>query len=174
MRDPRDSHTATLLKDGRILVAGGLTVNGETLASAEILDTRRGIWTSAGSMTEPKSFHSATLLEDGRVVVVGGTSDGSTPHASVDVYDPTTNSWRDAGIIKDARWGHTAVLLITGQIQVIGGFGFSALSSVELYTPTEGGWASAERNARLRLPNRTDEMIAGRAVSPASPGPVPN
>jgi hypothetical protein len=62
----RDGHTATLLGDGRVLVAGGDD------RSAELFDPTTGSFTPIGSMVVSRAFHSATLLDDGSVLLAGG------------------------------------------------------------------------------------------------------
>src|SRR5207302_296704 len=71
----RDACTATLLTNGKVLVAGGVNSTGPT-SSAELYDPATGLWTPTGSMTTPRFGHTATLLPDGRVLVAGGSIDG--------------------------------------------------------------------------------------------------
>ena len=70
----RFQHSATLLMDGRVLLAGGYGSAGEGLASAEIYDPATGAFSPTGGMTSPRRMHSATLLPDGRVLIVDGYS----------------------------------------------------------------------------------------------------
>src|SRR5437762_3049077 len=67
----RAAHSATPLRDGRILVAGGCCLQPGHLASAEIYDPTSGTWTSTGSMGTARANHTATPLPDGRVLVAG-------------------------------------------------------------------------------------------------------
>jgi hypothetical protein len=80
----RRGSTATLLPNGKVLVAGG--DNGTTaFSSAELYDPASGVWDSTGSLVTARSFHSATLLANGQVLMAGG-SDGSTTLSSAELY----------------------------------------------------------------------------------------
>ena len=72
----RDSHTATLLPSGKVLIAGGRIGSSQTRASAELYDPASGTWSSTGSMSVTRSNHTATLLPNGNVLVAGGSRDG--------------------------------------------------------------------------------------------------
>jgi hypothetical protein len=81
-------HTATLLSDGRVLVAGGTT---NIRLSAEIYDTARGTWTATSPMVVERPGHTATLLDSGQVLIVGRNADGQL--ASAELFDPATRLW---------------------------------------------------------------------------------
>ena len=86
-------HTATLLPNGKVLVAGGYhgTSDGP-LASAELYDPATGTWSATGSLGTARIYHTATLLPNGKVLVAGGVaSSGSL--ASAELYDPATGTW---------------------------------------------------------------------------------
>ena len=78
MRQARVHFTATLLQDGRVLVAGsgdadyGAHPPGESDPTAEIYDPRTGRWTWTASMLRARGWHEGTHLNDGRVLLVGG------------------------------------------------------------------------------------------------------
>src|SRR6266513_3714758 len=81
-------HTATLLPNGKVLVAGGGDING-IHASAELYDPASGAWSATGSLATARSGHTATLLPNGRVLAAGG-GDGGSIHASAELYDPAS------------------------------------------------------------------------------------
>src|SRR5262249_17251703 len=72
MNDARDLHTATLLSNGQVLVAGGEDDIGDSLWSAELYDPGTGTWTEIGLLNEARLWHTATLLPNGNVLVAGG------------------------------------------------------------------------------------------------------
>src|SRR6185369_10798917 len=95
MRQKRSGCTATLLKDGRVLVVGGAVWNGDDLSylnTAEVFDPMYERWSVTGSLFFGREDHSATLLQDGKVLVAGGgTVEGNyfgEPLASTELYDP--------------------------------------------------------------------------------------
>jgi hypothetical protein len=152
----RQGHSATLLPDGRVLVAGGLDSGGDgPLASAELYDPKSGRWTATGSLAEARSAFTATLLGDGTVLVTGGRGAGGDDDslASVELYDPSTGRWTAIGSMAEARsnvhcgWfscGHTATLMPDGRVLVAGGGNdpsrVQGLASAELYDPSSGRW----------------------------------
>src|SRR5262249_1120575 len=146
----RGSHTATLLPNGEVLVAGGGTNTGlvvGTLASTELYDQTSGVWTAAASLTTARGNHTATLLPAGKVLIAGGLNhDGFLD--SAELYDPENDTWTPTGNLNTARAYFTATLLSDGEVLVVGGEnkdGF--IASAELYDPEKGTWrATANLN----------------------------
>jgi N-acetylneuraminic acid mutarotase len=91
MHEGRAAHTAALLADGTVLVAGG-SLQGTAVpsASAELYDPGSGTWTAIAGMFEARTGHTATLLPNGKVLVTGGYggSRSSGTLASAELYDP--------------------------------------------------------------------------------------
>src|SRR5947208_364637 len=116
----RRSHTATLLPNGMVLVAGGFAPSG-VLASAELYDPVSGTWTATGSLGTARYLHTATLLPNGKVLVAGGGGSSGTL-ASAELYDPASGTWTPTGSLHTARREHTATLLPNGMVLVAGGY----------------------------------------------------
>jgi hypothetical protein len=138
----RYSHTATLLTNGMVLIAGGYgPLGGSThgyLASAELYNPATGIFAPTGSLNTGRAYHTATLLNNGLVLIAGGLgSSGSS--ASAELYNPATGTFAATGSLNTARCEHTGTLLNNGLVLIAGGYGSSAsLASAELYNPATG------------------------------------
>jgi hypothetical protein len=130
--------TATLLMDGKVLVAGG-DDGSSNYKSTQLFDVPTGSFTPGGSMSAGSDGPSATLLPNGTVLIAGG--DGPQgPTDVTDVYDPVSGIFRAGPKMVASRAIHTATLLNDGRVLIAGGFTapsypFSATSLAELYTP---------------------------------------
>jgi hypothetical protein len=147
LNNARDGQTATLLRDGKVLVAGGYDSTTDTnLKSVELYNPSAppgGQWTEIDSLKTGRVGHTATLLLDGTVLVAGGGGD-SGYLTSVEIYEPASGKWTEIAPLKTARASHKAILLPTfyGRVIVVGGSNDSgALKSLEMYYPESGDWS---------------------------------
>jgi hypothetical protein len=137
MTRPRSEYSATLLQDGRVLIAGG---DPDKTPSAEIYDPLSGTFAETGAPIQLRSNHAAVLLRDGRVLLVGGCQ----PCAAIaEIYNPKTGTFARTGNMSHDQWVYSAVLLKNGKVLVIGQI------TAELFDPatetfvslsSTGGW----------------------------------
>jgi Protein of unknown function (DUF1566)/Kelch motif len=144
----RLAHTATVLNNGEILVAGGVTNNlgNSVLSSSLIYNPTTGLWRATNNNLTTARYHQqATLLTNGMVLVSGGLSATGVANAlaSAELFDPATGLWSPTASMSAARYGHTQTLLPSNQTLVTGGRNISGyLSSNELYNLNTGTWGS--------------------------------
>jgi Galactose oxidase, central domain len=132
---PRTTHTATLLDNGQVLLAGGYAA--DVLNSAELYNYATNAFTKTGMLVEERYLHTATLLANGKVLITGGI--GKTGYLkTAELYDPTKGTFAATGSMQIVRALHTATLLPTGQVLIVGGHDDSNSTTEELYDPVSG------------------------------------
>ena len=175
----RAGHTANLLPNGQVLIAGGSGLTGG-LASAELFDPATGTWTTNGTLTAAvisHGNHSCGRQGAGR----GRESPILRCLSSAELYDytinPVTGTWTTTGSLANARVNNSATLLPNGQVLVAGGAGATFPLPSELYNPATKTWtasggalAASEHTATL-LPNGKVLAVGG---SGNGGGPVPD
>ena len=180
MHTARRQATATLLKTGKVLIAGGDTGgNARTIyASAELYDPATGKFSKTGSMTSARTWASASLLADGRVLIAGGEGcadprkcigAGSGPGgwdglASAEVYDPAKGSFSATGSMTTPRDGASATVLPDGRVLVA-----DQRTTADLYDPSSGKFTRVakpgayDEGAAVLLPNGK-VLVAGASL----------
>jgi len=161
----RQEHTATVLKDGRVLVVGGLYTDELSyydLSECVIYDPASGTWSYTGSLHTARVGHTATLLQDGRVLVVGGYPGGAS--AGSEIYDPTTGTWSTTSSMHTARQAHTATLLPNGRILVTGGGVGEDLADSEIYDPASDTWSTTGSLQTARMHHTATLLPDGRVL----------
>ena len=143
MTTARSEHTATLIADGRVLLAGGYGAGNSELSSAELYDPSSATFTATGRMTAGRRMHTATLLPNGQVLIVGGIGAGGSALSSAELYDPASGTFTATGNLTNARGGHTAILLANRSVLIVGGYGnYPTVAGAELYDPVTGTFAA--------------------------------
>jgi hypothetical protein len=154
MHTPREGHTATLLRDGRVLITGGSPNGITTTDSAEIYDPSSGLFTAIAPMTVPREAHTATLLKSGKVLIAGGGRGGMPggyiAYDTAEIFDPTLGTFSALAARMTAdRVSHAAAPLEDGRVLLAGGksgkilmggfehslFWLAPLESAEVYDP---------------------------------------
>jgi hypothetical protein len=136
MHTARDGATATLLKNGKVLIAGGGKLNNggynDVYSSAELFDPVTGRFTPTGSMTSARDHAMATLLANGKVLIAGGNGCDDPKHCtnvdvgarlnSAEMYDPANGKFTRSGSMTDYRTGElaAATLLPDGKVLIVG------------------------------------------------------
>lgn len=173
MQGPRMGHTATLLQNGQLLVAGGSSQPyGDALATAETFDPQSGFFSStSGSMTTSRIGHTATLLNNGKVLITGGLAQfgDSTALATTELYDPSTRTFTPAANMTAPRAYHTATLLSNGDVLIAGGLsGLRGVNTAEIYhtatgtfSPTAGPMVAARAYHTSTLLSSGEVLLAG-------------
>jgi hypothetical protein len=135
----RFSHTATLLENDQVLIAGGMERNGVWLDSAEIYDPASGHFSSAGRMLTRRAGAMAVLLASGRVLIAGGTDGSGKSLRSTEMYDPAKHIFIPGPDMLAPRSHGIAVRLKDGKVLIAGGCAQGdeqRLASAELYDPS--------------------------------------
>jgi N-acetylneuraminic acid mutarotase len=168
----RTTLTATLLPNGKVLVAGGINAAGDPLASAELYNPATGRWILTGAMHVARDEHSATLLPGGKILVTGGENSASVSTTSAELYTPSTGVWSLTGSLHTSRLEHPAVLLRNGTVLVSGGNHVTAaattvLSSAEIYNPSTGLWRTTGSMHAARVGHSSTLLPSGLALDAA-------
>jgi hypothetical protein len=173
MDEARYGHTATLLRDGTVLVAGGSVRDSTPIdtgasATAERYDPLRATWIPTGSMSEGRFKHTATLLLDGTVLATPMGPTGSSER-----YALETGTWSVTGDLATARFVPVAALLADGTVLVAGGSAEGEVASAELYDPREGTWAATASMLARRFGHTATTLIDGRVLVAGGSGADP-
>ncbi len=160
----RASHTATLLPNGKVLVAGG-----SSDSSAELYDPATGSFALTGSMSAARAEHTATLLPNGKVLVTGGVTQGNAILATAEFYDPANATFAPTGSMGAARIFHSATLLPNGKVLITGGETFNgnsfvSLSTAELYDPATGSFADTASMSAARARHTATLLPNGKVL----------
>lgn len=162
----RAGHSATLLADGRVLVAGGCVEDScEGITSGtELVDVATRVSVAGPEMTEPRVGHVTVALPDGRLFIVGGFGP-SRVTASTEVFDPETGAFAPGPAMSAPRADPTAVLLRDGTVLVAGGWdGSGPLATAEIYDPSRRAFRTTGALAVARAGQVSEVLADGRVL----------
>lgn len=171
MTSPRTWHTATLLEDNRVLIAGGSPANNTTqTATAEIYDPVTGKYTPTGSMNMPRHSHSAVRLANGKVLIVGGwVSSFTQPTETAEIYDPATGQFQLTGSMSIKRGDEPPIVPgCDGKWLVLGGtfegiFG-TATSKIDRFDADAGTFTEISNLALSRRDHAVTKLPSGELL----------
>jgi large repetitive protein len=171
--------TATLLQNGKVLLAGGYNPSRlynssyRPVSKSQVFDETTGLWSLTSNLAKARTYHAATLLKDGRVLVTGGdvyaVAGGDDVYS--ELFDPTSGLWSRAADISKKRIGHTSTRLLDGRVLIAGGNDASA----EIFNPNTNTWVSTANMNHARsshtatlLPNGKVLLVGGNTLDPTT------
>jgi hypothetical protein len=179
---PRSRHCASVLPDGRVLIAGGGDANANLFKTAEVFDPATQNFSATGNLTQERTGATATLLSNGKVLIAGGQDSVGTLLRSAELYDPSSGTFTLTGNMNLPRAQHTATLLANGKVLLVGST--KDTSSAELFDPASGLFSATGSLIQVRthhtatlLPNGNVLVLGGTRTMPpgggrAAPAPV--
>ncbi len=172
MRAARMSTTATLLPNGKVLIAGGQTAANDALSSSELYDPIAKTFSLTGKLITARSGHTATLLGSGLVLMAGGENVNGVSIAKSELYNPATAAFAATANMPATRQEHTAALLPNGYVLVSGGNRVTlsqttVLASCALYNPGSGTWATAASLKYARVDHTSTVLANGKVLDAA-------
>jgi hypothetical protein len=142
MHQGRFGATATLMRNGQMLITGGIALDTTASPVAEVYDSARGGFLITGGLLTGRAYHTATLLDNGKVLIVGGVAADGRPVRTSELYSPADGGFDATGNLITPRFDHAATLLPNGKVLITGGDTTTAMitdiSAAELFDPATG------------------------------------
>jgi len=164
----RADHTATLLPNGQVLIAGGADFNTYlSLSSAELFDPTSGTFSATGPMISGRALHSAALLPNGQVLVATGYNYSSRSIlASAELFSPSSGAFSATGSMTTGRVYQSAALLAGGEFVIAGGGNNAGLiGSAELYNPATASFSATGSLITARDSNPLTLLPSGQLLA---------
>jgi hypothetical protein len=169
----RSGHSATLLKNGRVLIVGGWTGRYTLRGSAEIFDPSTKRFVATGNLVVERAGNTTTLLADGRVLITGGEDRQENKIAGAEIYDPSNGKFAATGSMAEARAAHTATAMKDGRVLIVGGSSGhypsqNVYRSAEIFDPATSKFVSTgqmtvarHKHAAILLPSGKVLIVGG-------------
>jgi len=160
----RESHTATLLPNGKVLIVGG--------KQADTYDPSTQVFTQTPNSPTNRKSHAAVLLPAGTVLITGGYV-GRQPVGDAWLYTPSTNKFTLlAATMLIPRANHAMTLMLNNMVLVTGGFsGTSPHDQVDIFDPVQQTFTAARKmlyhrsnHDALLLPNGKVYVVGGTTL----------
>jgi len=165
MRNVRFAATATLLRNGQVLITGGVAHEGTSSATAELYNPVTGGFALTGGLLTGRAHHTATLLQNGKVLIAGGIGNAGKPVRTSELYDPASGKFLATGNMLEGRYDHTATLLASGKVLIAGGgtttLGVTNIDTAELYDPASGTFSQTGTVTRYYDPTSDEDFYKG-------------
>ena len=176
MTAARACHTATLLADGKVLIAGGFSDEAHYLDSAELYDPASRTFTPlTARMVSARTCPASARLRDGRILYAGGAGGQGLLEKTAELYDPKTARFTATGSLSSPRDGVPAVLLGDGRVLLAGGYDFGrhrSIRTAEVYSPRTGRFARAASLTTARSAHTATRLRDGRVLIAGGLGPA--
>jgi Kelch motif/Galactose oxidase, central domain len=164
MAAARGFATATLLPNGKVLIAGGFGTT--TTDASELYDPATNKFSAGPPMSQARGEATATLLPNGKVLIAGG-NDGTNALSTTEIYDIATKTFAPGPSMIAARFAAGATLLANGKVLIAGGNAsspFGELSSTELYDPSTNSFAAGPSMSVAMGPSTAILMPNGKVL----------
>jgi large repetitive protein len=161
----RSAHVAVVMRDGRVLVAGGMTKRDRVhhgTDSVEIYDPASNTWTATASLSTSRNGAVGALLDDGTVLVASGSWSLYSTEPTAETYDPATDRWTPTGEMPKGHWEAEALRLPDGRVLVTGGF--RGETAAQVYDPATRSWSAVAALAPGRSGHTITLLKDGRVL----------
>jgi uncharacterized protein (TIGR03437 family) len=170
MVQTRVNHTATVLPNGKVLLAGGFT------NSAEIFDPQTNKFAPTGDMSQTRANMTASLLSNGQVLIATGTLNFPIDSNTAELYNPATGKFTSTASLAAARQNAAATVLNDGGVLLTGGLPYccvTPLAEAEIYTPQTQGLVTSQSGLTFRVAQGNTTAPAQNVVVLSSSDTIP-